>query len=129
MAEEDRYKFFAKPFLPASKLVKKTGKLVYTEDQLRERTDIIMSLFRQIFFDKQITEDHLNFKYKEYCRDVLTLRPDQVQHKLGNVKKALYKKGMTFSMFKELLAAVDIPIIKFSITTLEEDNERTYTSS
>ena len=122
MFELNNKHIFAKSnILPASELVKKTGRLVYTEEQVQEVYDPLTRLFRKTLFNEGITLEYLKFKYREYCRDIRGLRPDQVQHQMTNLAKALYRGNLTFSMFKQLMESLGYPVVKLTVLTIKDD--------
>ena len=125
---DSKYIFTKKNILPASELVKSTGKLVYTAEQVNEINDLLMKLFRKILYDEKVTYDFLVFKYREYCRESLLLRPDQVQHKISNLPKTLYKTAMSFRSFKEIMESLGYPILKLTIQSMKDEQFIDFTS-
>ena len=125
---DSKYIFSKKNIMPASELVKNTGKLVYNTEQVDEINDLLMKLFRKILYEEKITYDYLVFKYREYCRESLMLRPDQVQHKISNLPKTLYKTAMSFRSFKEIMESLGFPILKLTVQSIKNEELTTFTS-
>lgn len=128
MGDLGSYLFANKQIVPASQLVKNTGKLLYTEEQVKEVYDPLTVLFRKTMFEEKITKDYFLFKYREYCRDVLGMSPAKVQNQIGNSTKELYKSPLTYGKFKVYMEAVGFSIVEMSIKTLKDGKYVTYSS-
>ena len=128
MSDFTNYLFANKKILPASELVKNTGKLLYTEEQVKEVYDPLTVLFRKTMFEEKITKDYFLMKYREYCRDVLGMSPSKIQNQIGNAPKELYKSPLTYGKFKVYMEAVGFSIVEISIKTLKDGQYVNFTS-
>ena len=120
------YDFGEKKVIPASDLVKVTGKLIFTKEDVENVSDPLMKLMRKVFFEEQIRYDYLKNKLREYYRDELRWPEQKVKHQITNMDKILYKNTLSFTKFSQYMAAVGFRVKYMSCTIIKEDEYQTF---
>lgn len=124
---DKRLPFLNRPLTSAATYVRRSGKLLYTEDQLNVE-DPLMKLWRKIAYDKEITYDYFIARYRTYCRDMLGETPQEIENGVGNLRTPLYGKKLTMNRFKEFMETLGLPIHRLLVEVVEDGKTVVYTA-
>lgn len=102
--------------ITALKKIEKTGKLIFTPEDVYATAHPLSRLLRTIFVDNDITEEYFDRVFNDYCK-----RNGKNNVETGsdrnNAKKKLRMSTITFSAFEEIIMV----ILEYQIDNIQFD--------
>lgn len=98
-----------------TRVIVKSGKLIFRVSDILKTVNPIAKLLRMIFVDRRITDDQLNAAHFEFERREGKLSRD-INTSRNNAKKMLAKDRVTVQQFEKMLTILNLRIVDMGYT-------------
>ena len=82
------------------------GTLIFTEDSIRDYSNVLDLLLRLIFVKNDITVEFFNRKFKEYAKHKIRMNSNKINSQKNNFLKAIKRGNVSYFMFQTIISHV-----------------------
>ena len=82
------------------------GTLLFTEDSIKDYSNVLDLLLRLIFVKNNITVEFFNKKFKEYAKHKIKMSPNKINSQKNNFLKAIKRGNVSYFMFQTIISHV-----------------------